>query len=269
MVHPNNRIMIQSIFYSQEEMLHHPCLLYLRKGELSLTLNKKFYRLSEGDAAILQPDTFHWIQAKEETDYLLLGYEAERDSKEDLITALSERGQSIAEEIADLMGNAPGDPQLYPLLELLLLQVYNSAPRAAQPAKRDFLLFTKASAHLEEQIASRLSVGDLAEYLGISLSHLKRVFARYAGMGAHDYFNILKIHRAKELLSQGHSVTQTAELVGFANQAYFSAAFKRITGRLPKEYFGELRAPRAPRKPASSPAPRAEAASKDLPSYLL
>ena len=64
-------------------------------------------------------------------------------------------------------------------------------------------------------------------------------------------FNDLKIEYAKELLSAGHSVTQTAALAGFANQAYFSAAFKRITGRLPKEYFGDQRAPRAPRKPAS------------------
>ncbi len=265
MVH-NNRIIIQKIFHAPEELSHHSCLLYLRKGKLNLTLGKEFYRLSEGEAAILQPDTFHWMQADEEAEYLLLGYEAEGDLKEDLVAALSERGRMFAEEIADL---SKDDPQLYPLLELLLLQIYDSAPRAAEPAERDLLLFAKASAHLEEQIASRLSVGELAEYLGISLSHLKRVFARYAGMGAHDYFNILKIHRAKELLSQGHSVTQTAELVGFANQAYFSAAFKRITGRLPKEYFGELRAPRAPRKPASSPTPRAAQPPKDLPSYLL
>ncbi|MBQ7034402.1 MAG: helix-turn-helix transcriptional regulator [Clostridia bacterium] len=265
MVH-NNRIIIQKIFHAQDELSHHSCLLYLRKGQLKLTLGKKLYSLSAGDAAILPPNTFYWMQKEEGADDLLLGYDAEGDPKEPMVITLSERGRMFAAEIANQREN---DPQIYPLLELLLLQIYDSTPRAAEPAERDFLLFTKASAYLEENIPTRLSVGDLAEHLGISLSHLKRVFARYAGMGAHDYFNILKIQRAKELLARGHSVTQTAELVGFANQAYFSAAFKRITGRQAKEYFGEQRAPRAPRKPVSDPAPRAPQSPKDLPSYLL
>jgi AraC-like DNA-binding protein len=155
------------------------------------------------------------------------------------------------------------------LAEFILMDCGAHRLQAPIAASRDGALFEAATAYLRERAAEQLRVEDLAEHLGISLSHLKRVFARYAGMGAHDYFNILKIHRAKELLSQGHSVTQTAELVGFANQAYFSAAFKRITGRLPKEYFGDQRAPRAPRKPASSPPPRAEQTRKDLPNYLL
>ena len=265
MVH-NNRIIIQKIFYAQEELSHHSCLLYLRKGKLKLTLGKELYSLSAGDAAILPPNTFYWMQKEEEADALLLGYEAEGAPQEPLALTLSERGQIYAEELAD---QKEEDPQLYPLLELLLLQAYNSVPLQAAPAERDFLLFIKATEHLEEQIASRLSVGELADFLGISLSHLKRLFARYAGMGAHEYFNILKIQRAKELLNQGYSVTQTAELVGFANQAYFSAAFKRITGRQAKEYFGEQRAPRAPRKPSAPAAPRASHPAKDLPSYLL
>ena len=268
MVQFNKRIQIQNIYFSQDEMQHHSRLLYLQQGHLELTLGKELYHLTKGDVALLQPDTFCRLQTSDDARYFLLAFDGEglNDNK---VAALSERGKTFAQEIATLIEIAPNDPQIYPLLELLLIQADICEPCIPEPAERDFLLFTKASAHLEEQIAARLSVGDLSEHLGISLSHLKRVFARYAGMGAHDYFNILKIQRAKELLSQGHSVTQTAELVGFANQAYFSAAFKRITGRQAKEYFGEQRAPRAPRKPVSDPAPRAPQSPKDLPSYLL
>ncbi len=248
-------------------MRHHSRLLYLQQGDLELTLDKELYHLAEGDVALWQPDTFCRLQASDDARYFFLAFDGEglNDNK---VAALSERGKTFAQEIATLIEIAPNDPQIYPLLELLLIQADICEPCIPEPAERDFLLFTKASAYLEENIPARLSVGELAAHLDISLSHLKRVFARYAGMGAHDYFNILKIQRAKELLARGHSVTQTAELVGFSNQAYFSAAFKRITGRLPKEYFGCLRAPRTPRKPAIAP-PQVDQSQKDLPSYLL
>ena len=85
-------------------------------------------------------------------------------------------------------------------------------------------------------IDSNVSVSDLADRLNISISNLKRLFAKYTNIGVHEYYTFLKIAQAKELLRQGKTVTDTAELTGFANQAYFSAAFKRITGKTPKEY---------------------------------
>jgi AraC-like DNA-binding protein len=75
---------------------------------------------------------------------------------------------------------------------------------------------------------------------------------------------------AKELLVAGRSVTQTAEEAGFANQAYFSAAFKKTVGQSPKQFSmqyaqtGAPVSPKAPKKKKQQPQNK-----RDLPSYLL
>ena len=83
-------------------------------------------------------------------------------------------------------------------------------------------------------------------------------------MGVHEYLTLLKITNAKTLLKCGESVTKTAEICGFANQAYFSAAFKRVTGLSPKEY-----APQKEKAPRQAQKVAAKKQEKALPSYLL
>ena len=78
-------------------------------------------------------------------------------------------------------------------------------------------------------------------------------------MGVHEYFTLLKITNAKSLLKSGESVTKTAEICGFANQAYFSAAFKRVTGLSPKEY-----APQREKTPRQAPRTATKKQEKSL-----
>ncbi len=153
---------------------------------------------------------------------------------------------------------------LYPLLELLLCYSEEFVP--IEPLKnRDIALFQRAIEIMRRRVDTRISVEELADALHISLSHIKRIFAEYAKLGAHDYYNLLKICAAKELLLGGETATRTAELTGFANQAYFSAAFKRITGVSPKAFGGK--APNS--RPAPTPKKEKPSQKRDLPDYLL
>lgn len=145
-------------------------------------------------------------------------------------------------------------------LELLFLNITLSNNFIVPSESNSASLFKEAIKILKNNIDSSISVDELANKLGISLSNIKRLFAKYSDYGVHDYFNLLKINRAKSLLKDGYSVTETAALTGFANQAYFSAAFKRITGVSAKEFL-------TVRTRAASP--KKEERKSDLPSYLL
>ena len=52
-----------------------------------------------------------------------------------------------------------------------------------------------------------------------------------------DLIRIYRINKAK-LLLQGHrhTITEIAEMVGFADQKYFREVFKKATGMTPSEY---------------------------------
>ena len=246
-------------------------MLCLLEGSANITAGNRLYAITAGNIAFFAPNEIHCIQCGKNAHYLTVTFNIEGpypSALEGAVVRLTDREWLIIEEICFLLNNTE-DPhanqQLYPLLELLLLRCCTKERQPPSVTERDAALFLKAVEILQENVASPISVTELAGALSISLSHLKRIFARYAQMGVHEYLTDLKINYAKDLLKSGNSVTQTALLAGFANQAYFSAAFKRVTGLSPKEYTGTPRvrqAPKAPKKPKPIH-------NRELPSYLL
>lgn len=96
-------------------------------------------------------------------------------------------------------------------------------------------LFKLALQIMNEQIAEQLSVEELSSRLNISVSSLKRLFDKYAGMSVHKYFLTLKIKTATVLLKGGMSVNEVSDALGFSSQGYFSATYKRETGNNPSQ----------------------------------
>lgn len=100
-------------------------------------------------------------------------------------------------------------------------------------------IFNTAVRFMHKNIDTPLSVSDIAEGSGTSVSNLKRVFDRYAGMPIHRYFLTLRLNRASELLKQGFSVNETAMTLGFSSQCYFSNVYKREMKIPPSQAFAQ------------------------------
>ncbi len=82
-----------------------------------------------------------------------------------------------------------------------------------------------------------ISVGSIAESLGISESHLSHLFRRETDYTILNYLTRCRIHRAMELLRDCRcKVYQVAQEVGYRDITYFSATFKKLTGLSPSEY---------------------------------
>lgn len=86
---------------------------------------------------------------------------------------------------------------------------------------------------INDNVDKRLSINELAAICNMSAVNLQKTFSKYASVGVVEYFNRIKMQKAVELLEQGMSVKQTALLLGFHDQNYFSTVFKRITGNTP------------------------------------
>lgn len=96
-------------------------------------------------------------------------------------------------------------------------------------------LFKQALVIMNERVAEQLSVDELASSLNMSVSSLKRLFDKYAGMSVHKYFLTLKIKTATLMLKGGMTVNEVADALGFSSQGYFSATYKRETGNNPSQ----------------------------------
>jgi AraC-like DNA-binding protein len=90
---------------------------------------------------------------------------------------------------------------------------------------------------MEENIETRLSLDEVASYLGYSVSHLSAMFKKATGVSPINYFNQLKIKEACNLLRESDmKISQISYKVGISDNYYFSRLFAKIMGISPKEY---------------------------------
>jgi AraC family transcriptional regulator len=91
--------------------------------------------------------------------------------------------------------------------------------------------------YVAANLATRLSLGELARLCSLSDRHFHRAFKASTGQTPLEYITAERIHRAKLLLaSRSLQVTDVAFAVGFANPSHFARTFAATTGLTPSAY---------------------------------
>ena len=82
-----------------------------------------------------------------------------------------------------------------------------------------------------------------ARDMGTSVSTLYNKLRELTGKSMANFIRDIRIQEACKIAKNEHNtrVSDIAYRVGFRDAKYFATAFKRITGKQPKEYFAELR----------------------------
>ena len=95
----------------------------------------------------------------------------------------------------------------------------------------------KVKAFIGARFAEDITIAVVSQSLGMSPNYLGQVFKRETGVSVHDYLNNLRIEQAKRLLkSTNLLVFEIAFKVGYRDQQYFSAVFRKRVGLTPREY---------------------------------
>ncbi|MDR1930604.1 MAG: helix-turn-helix domain-containing protein [Treponema sp.] len=95
----------------------------------------------------------------------------------------------------------------------------------------------RALAFIREHYKEGIQLGDAAEHASVSSVYLSRLFTEYLKNTFTDYITELRIGEAQRLLKDTSvSVKEIAFAVGYQDPNYFSKAFKKITGFLPREF---------------------------------
>ena len=82
-----------------------------------------------------------------------------------------------------------------------------------------------------------LSVGEIAESLGLSEGHLSHIFKKETDYTINAYITRYRIRAAMKFLKNcRYKVYEVADMVGYKDITYFSTIFKKIVGVNPSEY---------------------------------
>jgi transcriptional regulator GlxA family with amidase domain len=89
---------------------------------------------------------------------------------------------------------------------------------------------------MDREYAQPLDVPAMARAALMSPAHFSRKFRAAYGETPYSYLMTRRIERAKALLRQGKSVTDTCVAVGCTSLGSFSSRFTEIVGMTPSQY---------------------------------
>jgi transcriptional regulator GlxA family with amidase domain len=89
---------------------------------------------------------------------------------------------------------------------------------------------------MDREYAEPLDVPAMARTALMSPTHFSRKFREAYGETPYSYLMTRRIERAKALLRQGMSVTDTCMAVGCTSLGSFSSRFTEIVGQTPSQY---------------------------------
>lgn len=202
----------------------------LRAGDLFLSQPdmRIFYQASEDDPWEYCWVGFHGTDAEQLIERIDLDAPVLRDVGEPVCRLLIQiyfaRG-SLFHESATMTG------LLYQLLALLMRDHPAQAARERDDSVR------RACAYIENHYALPIGIADVAKHVGLSRSHLYRLFVSELKLTPMQVLTQVRIRHACALLRRGDlSVKAVAASVGFENPLYFSRRFHELMGTPPTEY---------------------------------
>lgn len=90
---------------------------------------------------------------------------------------------------------------------------------------------------LSQHLTQKLSLKEIADGLGYSVSHICYSFKKFMGISIIQYFIELRIKEAKKLIAEGKmSLGEISDALNFDTIQYFSTQFKKSVGVSPSQY---------------------------------
>ena len=92
----------------------------------------------------------------------------------------------------------------------------------------------EAKRYIDKHYAQKIELESISEQACFSKYHFHRLFTKVYGKSPSKYLTEVRIHQAQKLLTQGLTVTEVCEAVGFDSVPSFTHLFKRCVGVTPK-----------------------------------
>lgn len=236
------------------------------EGHSYIIVNGRPYVASPGDAMIYRPHDIHYgnIPYEQTIEYFELLFEADAlkcfpggDELAELFEKHPSEGQPDAVHLtltddqyrrlksgfyrllACVRSKKPlKNPEALSLLLELLCGLHGCRDQSTLPPVGDYYpaSLLRALDFIHQHLTEELSNQTVSEACFVSPSYLNRIFRKYLHCTPHDYILSCRLAHARNLLSQGCTVTEACYSSGFRDSSSFGSIFKKHTGMLPSHY---------------------------------
>ena len=122
-------------------------------------------------------------------------------------------------------------------LQLVALHKHHIVRNTALPSDETYFYYKAALLYIQDSLLEGITPRDVAQYLHISPSYLRVIFAKYCKYSLRELLIRKRIECAASHLKYDHwSVSQAAALIGYDDYTLFSKIFKKYTGFSPQAY---------------------------------
>ena len=258
-------------FYFHGEIHDFWEIVYIAEGSAGITADERAFILNEGQLVFHKPMEFHRIWSVNHKPFriFLLTFTADGDAMNFFRNKVLKLENEQANQFHNILKKAifllegweqqnDIDGQNIPVgsignempfserhsahtiaasLELLLLSlmeaehddVHFQTPKSSETYKKIVRM-------MEQHCSDALTLSQLADLCGLSISGLKKVFRKFSDKSVMAYMTSLKIRYAMQWLKEGVSAVEISDRLGYSNPNYFYVVFKRETGMTPKEF---------------------------------
>ncbi len=99
------------------------------------------------------------------------------------------------------------------------------------------LMISKAKKYVRDHLSQEVTLGAVAQMLGVNHCHLSTLFKQETGQGFAEHVARARIAEACRLLATGrYRVYEVADMLGYGSPYYFSRVFKKVTAATPREF---------------------------------
>ena len=263
------------------------------KGEVGVTAGNSSTVLKKGDIAFHQPNEFHSVKATGEIapNLVVISFQCDDEImyffKEKILKIDETERNLLANIIIEArrcfncrldnpyLQNMPmKEPDQFGAEQLILIHLEHLLihlirryshpiplgkrlpqiqPQKSTKNRSDLEVFNRVVDYLESNLTTHVTIEQICHDNLIGRSQLQKIFRIQCNMGIIEYFSMLKINAAKEMIRTNRmNFTQISEHLGYTSIHYFSRQFKKTTGMTPSEYASSIKAMADGRFPADN-----------------
>ena len=244
----------------ERTITHHELILFLN-GRGVLSMQGKKYPVKSGSLFYLMPDVLYTLEFDKETAVQILSVHFSyahvrlKDGNWDVKNALLPLWPHVTVALTDYHHIAdvflkltdiwneklPGYEFMTQNLLGQLLIAISQYTKKEESNHAASLKVEKMIGYMQQNLKCHISLHEFSDLVSLSPFYLTKIFKKETGYSIMEYFNRIKMDKAKELLAEGSwKVKEVAKEIGFSDEFYFSRLFKKIEGMSPSEYYRNI-----------------------------
>ena len=253
-------------------------LVCVDRGEIDALAGDRRLTLKKGNILFHKPNEFHNVltNGKVSPSLVVIGFEchspAIKSFEDQLMSVQDTEKELLAQIIVEARNTFSGrldDPYQEELifnsepltfgsaqlishyLEQLMIHLYRRYFSYSLPVRSSRFLAEASSGndtynrivrYMEEHLGERMTIDRICRNNLVGRSQLQKLFRDTKGCGVIEFFSMMKIDTAKQMIRDNQlNFTQIADRLGYNSIHYFSRQFKQITTMTPSEYATSIR----------------------------